>query len=478
MKVGDMAHESKGMSRMGSRKLDLDTLIGFVGFASLVSTVLALFLIVPEFASVERHAAAMRIGCALALALAFSLVHFASLALATGRCGILVIGAFVGLVSLVLVLLAPSGPSQVLIVAGVAAAFGLGALCSLWFCFVCARPHKIIPLFASAAVGAGILVCMVESCLVDEASRIAIVFTWATSLACLLVLIKSRVESVFPESIENRESDKRSKILWTSALMLSISNFEFGYVLGSAAEGSERMLCLATAAVVALLMAVNFARKGMVNERSLFPLTPPLTMFAFLSSYLFGDVFRLLALCILSALFTVYTLFGTVAVAEHVRISHLSALRVYGKARALDYVGVAVGLASGYGIAWMASANMLFAIQASAAIAVAYGFIASYCHKARFPEASMEEGSAMPETKGLWKKRCRVVGEQCDLSERQFEVLVLVAQGRNAKYIEEALSISLSTAQTHIRNIYRKTGVHSRQELLNLIEDTKLYGEE
>ncbi|WP_158539690.1 helix-turn-helix domain-containing protein [Gordonibacter sp. 28C] len=472
-----MMHESRGISRVGSMKLDLDTLIGFVGFASLAATVLALFLIVPGFAPGESHAAAMRIGCALALALAFSLVHFASHALASGRCGVLVVGAIAGLASMALVTLAPFGPSRVLI-AVCGAALGLGALCALWFCFICARPHKIIPLFASAAVGAGVLVCMVESYLVDEASRIATVLVWAVSLVCLLVLVKSRPESVFPEPIENRESDKRSKILWTSALMLSISNFEFGYVLGSAAEGSERMLCLAVAAVVAVLLAINFARKGAVSERSLSPLTPPLTMFAFLSMYLFGDVFRLIALCILSALFTVYTLFGTVAVAEHVRISRLSALRVYGKARALDYVGVAVGFASGFGIAEIASTDMMLAIQASAAIAVAYGFVASYCHKARFPEASMEEGGAMPETKGLWKKRCRVVGEQCDLSERQFEVLVLVAQGRNAKYIEEALSISLSTAQTHIRNIYRKTGVHSRQELLNLIENTKLYGEE
>ena len=70
------------------------------------------------------------------------------------------------------------------------------------------------------------------------------------------------------------------------------------------------------------------------------------------------------------------------------------------------------------------------------------------------------------------------MSEQHGLSERQYEVLVLVAQGRNAKYIEQTLMISLSTAQTHIRNIYRKTGVHSRQELLNLIEATKLYGED
>lgn len=112
---------------------------------------------------------------------------------------------------------------------------------------------------------------------------------------------------------------------------------------------------------------------------------------------------------------------------------------------------------------------------------MAYCFLASFCHKARFPEEGMvdDDGRAsLPEAKGLWKRRCRAVSEQCGLSERQYEVLMLVSQGRNAKYIEQALTISLSTAQTHIRNIYRKTGVHSRQELLDLIESTKLYGEE
>ena len=59
----------------------------------------------------------------------------------------------------------------------------------------------------------------------------------------------------------------------------------------------------------------------------------------------------------------------------------------------------------------------------------------------------MEGSLGGHEAKGLWKKRCRVVGEQCDLSERQFEVLMLVAQGRNAKYIEQALSCLLYTSR-------------------------------
>ena len=38
--------------------------------------------------------------------------------------------------------------------------------------------------------------------------------------------------------------------------------------------------------------------------------------------------------------------------------------------------------------------------------------------------------------------------------------------------------ISQSTAKTHIYNIYRKFGVHSRQELLDFIEGIELVDEE
>ena len=42
----------------------------------------------------------------------------------------------------------------------------------------------------------------------------------------------------------------------------------------------------------------------------------------------------------------------------------------------------------------------------------------------------------------------------------------------NAAYLQEKLFISEGTAKTHIRHIYGKTGVHSQQELMRLIDDT------
>jgi len=50
------------------------------------------------------------------------------------------------------------------------------------------------------------------------------------------------------------------------------------------------------------------------------------------------------------------------------------------------------------------------------------------------------------------------------LSERELEVLRLIAAGLSNKKIMEGLFLSLSTVKTHIRNIYGKLNVHSRTE--------------
>ena len=49
----------------------------------------------------------------------------------------------------------------------------------------------------------------------------------------------------------------------------------------------------------------------------------------------------------------------------------------------------------------------------------------------------------------------------------------MLAKGRNRPYICSELTISTETAKTHIKNVYRKTGVHSHQELLDMVEKTQ-----
>ena len=62
------------------------------------------------------------------------------------------------------------------------------------------------------------------------------------------------------------------------------------------------------------------------------------------------------------------------------------------------------------------------------------------------------------------------LGKQFLLSEREVEVLSLYALGWTQKRVAEELFISPGTAHAHIKRIYAKTGLHSRQEILDYME--------
>lgn len=65
--------------------------------------------------------------------------------------------------------------------------------------------------------------------------------------------------------------------------------------------------------------------------------------------------------------------------------------------------------------------------------------------------------------------RCHTITKEYGLSQREEEVLLLLAQKKTIGTIERELFIANGTAKTHIRHIYRKLDVHSRDELIALL---------
>ena len=55
------------------------------------------------------------------------------------------------------------------------------------------------------------------------------------------------------------------------------------------------------------------------------------------------------------------------------------------------------------------------------------------------------------------------------LTPQERNVLVLLAQGRNARSIADAMTLSMNTVRSHMRNVYAKLGVHSQQELIDMM---------
>jgi DNA-binding CsgD family transcriptional regulator/MFS family permease len=67
-------------------------------------------------------------------------------------------------------------------------------------------------------------------------------------------------------------------------------------------------------------------------------------------------------------------------------------------------------------------------------------------------------------------QRCDALAAARGLSKREHEVLALMMRGRNVPAIAEELTLSRNTVQTHVRHVYERLGVHSRQELVALVD--------
>lgn len=72
--------------------------------------------------------------------------------------------------------------------------------------------------------------------------------------------------------------------------------------------------------------------------------------------------------------------------------------------------------------------------------------------------------------RALMQNNTRQLQSQFMLSDRETEVLTLYALGLTQRKIAEKLCISPGTTHTHVKRIYAKTDLHSRQEILDYIE--------
>lgn len=101
------------------------------------------------------------------------------------------------------------------------------------------------------------------------------------------------------------------------------------------------------------------------------------------------------------------------------------------------------------------------------------GLAALYSYLFLFTERDFRSLSVAVRATGLFEEACQVLVEESGLSRREAEILPLALKGRTGERIASEFFISKSTVDTHLRRIYQKCGVHSRQELIDLGERTQ-----
>ena len=143
---------------------------------------------------------------------------------------------------------------------------------------------------------------------------------------------------------------------------------------------------------------------------------------------------------------------------------------------ALTCTATAAGAAAGMVADWAFVAALDGISVALAAcgcllVLVATTVVLSANPSAFVPARHADDGEAREE--GRFARACDEAMAEGGLSAREREIFLLLAKGRNAEYVANTFVISRYTAKTHINNIYRKLGIHTREELLDLVERKK-----
>lgn len=268
--------------------------------------------------------------------------------------------------------------------------------------------------------------------------------------------------------------------------LLFVSFFVFQFVFGfglalNCVSGVPVDTSLVGIAAVILGVCILVSRKDRGSEDILFQIASLLVVGGFLLAILalFMHV-GIAANIVLSAGSLCMTLLRYLTISAIGSRNKLDAVYVIGISRAFSSSGVLIGAAMGH------SANSLEAASEPTAALVLAGILFAFMFYCLIPmrhfsfEATIygvktvEPIVVQPEEdtgRSAYEQCCTEIGTEYGLTNREQEILSMLARGRNGKFIEDFYTISYNTVKTHVKHIYMKLDVHSQQELIDLVED-------
>ena len=242
---------------------------------------------------------------------------------------------------------------------------------------------------------------------------------------------------------------------------------------GSVLANVDRTWSYGLSCCIIAVMALFFRRCAVEGEFTkqmfLYPLTALVILYLFMLTgmqamqsqefILFKRVFVAIAQCL-----DVFVFALIVHSVSERRLSHVAVLGLYaafcnaGFWMVVSDVVRATGLLAGSPGGEWAAFGLSFA---TAALFIVFLL--------RLAVARPRVGTDAGDEDGL-KARCERAGVAAGLSKRELEVMGLLYRGYSAKRIAEVLYVSENTVRSHTSNIYKQMAVHSKQELMMLVD--------
>lgn len=262
-------------------------------------------------------------------------------------------------------------------------------------------------------------------------------------------------------------------------LALSIFAFVFASVVlrgvyagGAGASWVAQWQSTAVDGSVALLFTVLYLVFKDMDVVRVYRWVLPLMAVGYTLAPLLPDAHQIAGPMLAAIGYGLFDLLSWIVMARYVHDGRADAMRVFGLGVGATMAGRACGTAVGAVLEGLVEAGLV----AFSSISLVMVFLLIVVCALVLPERSLgalaaggfSDGAAAPACTG--EDPCDVLAQAGGLTPRETDVLHLLARGRNAQVIGRELSIATGTVQAHVKHVYAKLGVHTQQELIDLVE--------
>jgi DNA-binding CsgD family transcriptional regulator len=361
---------------------------------------------------------------------------------------------------------------------------GGAALLLLWGSLIVTLKGSRTTLFLASAVLTGALLYLFILALIETVTYLAVASLPIVSTLCFLLSYRYRqpiIEGTYlVETISSVESDDKDPLSWKLMVNSIVCSSSLGigvyFILHEFAYPATIILggvAIVASCSIRILDELFTHKISSKMQLKLFVLLAALCVFPL--SFVTGNA-RYVFVFLIFLVFMFSFVAGFSSLSECVRLFELSPLRVLSYGNAYAFLGLLLGyLFAGFAFSRFVP-DGIGVVLAFSALMLVYIVTSTFLRGDYYPTSNDATGglenaaSTSFASRNPWNARCEIVARRYHLSPRQTEVLHMLAKGRNISYIQEQLIISPYTAKAHVYNTYQKMGIHSRQELLNIIE--------
>lgn len=296
----------------------------------------------------------------------------------------------------------------------------------------------------------------------------------AISFGCVVLSLKSVPrEKAQPSGI-------RFPLPWKLLVLMALAGFMSGLAgsLLPSPDGTgaiHRVMATGLAGIVILVMV--FTRRERCDVRFLAKVGLPVGLVALAFIPFAGPSWAYAVSFLIKLAYVWFTFFVLLVLAHIAYRFEVPSLRLFALARATSEAAIFVGVVLRREIQQtelLASDLFLYAIAIGGIVLLLVCTVIWMSEKSVNADwgasgISLEDSVHVPGPREQLIMRCEQLAQEHGLTEREAEILGLIAQGKSRVEIEQELFLSQNTVKTHARHLYAKLGVHSKEDVYELV---------